>query len=380
MRVVVVPDSFKDCLGAGYVATAMAAGVRRGEPEADVIIVPVADGGEGTVDAVLGAVNGEPVEVDATGPCGERRVRARYALINKGKTAVIEMAAASGYQVVAPNHRNVRRATTFGTGEVIRDALDRGVSKIIAGLGGSATCDGGAGMAQALGVSLKDRDGTELGQGGEALARLATIDVTKRDSRVETVEFVAACDVNNPLYGPTGTARVYAPQKGAAPEDVELLEDGMQHYAEVIQRELGQNVAEVPGAGAAGGLGAGLMAFCGAELRPGFEVVAEAIKLKEKMTDADLVLTGEGALDEQTGFGKAPAGVAKMAKGLGVPVVALAGALRPGYEALYEVGLTAAFSITPEPMNEIAALKSAYGNLVNTAEAVVRVWKASRGR
>jgi glycerate kinase len=378
MKIAIAPDSFKECLTAAEVARALAEGVRRTLPDAEIACVPMADGGEGTVDALVAATEGQIVELEATGPMGEP-VSTRYGLLGDGTSAVIEMAAASGLPLVPPSHRNPLVATTYGTGELIRDALDRGVSDIIIGIGGSATNDGGAGMAQALGVSLRDSEGNELARGGAALSQLASVDLSGRHPRLGECTIQVACDVDNPLCGPNGASCTYGPQKGATPEMVEELDAALRRFGDVIETQLGTAVLDVPGAGAAGGLGAGLMAFAGGVLRPGVEIVAEACGLNDRIAGADLVITGEGRIDSQTPFGKTPAGVAKVARELGIPVVAIAGSLGPGYEAVYDHGIDAVFAIPSGPISLVEAMERAPELLATTAESLARMWNAKAG-
>lgn len=349
MRIVIAPDSFKGSAPAQVVARALAAGWQREWPETHIDQVPVADGGEGTVDVMVHATGGRFVETVVTGPLG-RPVPARFGLLGDGKTAVIEMAAASGLPLVPPEARDPRRTTTRGTGELIRAALDAGARRVIVGIGGSATNDGGAGMAQALGVRFLDAEGRELAPGGAALRRLERIDVSGLDPRIEEAEFVVACDVDNPLYGPRGASYVFGPQKGATPAMAAELDEALAHYADVLRRDLGVDVAQVPGAGAAGGLGAGLLAFCRARLRPGAGIVLETVGLERYVRAADLVITGEGRLDGQSARGKAPVAVARLAKRWGKPVIAVAGALADDADALVDVGVDAMMAITPGPM------------------------------
>lgn len=377
MKIVIAPDSFKECASAATVAQAIALGVLRAAPEADLVLVPMADGGEGTVDALVAATSGTLIERDVTGPLGQR-VTAAYGILGDGSTAVIEMAAASGLGLVPVDRRDPRIATTRGTGELMADALDHGVRKIVLGIGGSATNDAGAGMAQALGISLKDASGAELSPGGAALARLADIDDTRRHPALETCEVLVACDVDNPLCGPTGASFIYGPQKGATPRVALELDAALEHFASIVERRLGVSLLHLPGGGAAGGLGAGLAAFTGARLAPGAELVATVCRLAERMEGADLVITGEGRLDSQTANGKTPIGVARVARAQGIPVIALAGDLAEGYEALYHHGIAAAFSICPRPLPLVDALAHAEALLAATAEAVVRTWTARK--
>jgi glycerate 2-kinase len=377
MRIVIAPDSFKECATAAQVADAIADGVRRVLPDAELVIVPMADGGEGTVDALVASTEGRHVECRVTGPLGEP-VAARYGILGDGGTAVIEMAAASGLGLVPLERRDPRITTTRGTGELMRDALDRGVHQIIIGIGGSATNDGGAGMAQALGFSLQDDQGSELPPGGAALADLAHIDDANRHPGLAECDVLVACDVDNPLCGPSGASHVYGPQKGADADTAEALDKALRHFGEVVERACGTPVLDLPGAGAAGGLGAGLVAFAGGRLRPGVNIVAEACALERHMEGAALVITGEGAMDGQTVNGKTPVGVAQIAKRKGIPVVAIAGSLGPGYEAVYDHGIEAAFSIVSRPMSLEEAMEQVEPLLRDTAEAVTRTWTLGR--
>jgi len=378
MKIAIAPDSFKECLTADEVAGAIEEGVRRALPDCVTVCVPMADGGEGTVDALIAATNGRIVELTGTGPMGTP-VATRYGLLGDGESAVIEMAAVSGLPLVRTEERDPRIATTYGTGELLCDALNRGASRIIIGLGGSATNDGGAGAAQALGVSLRDAAGRELPWGGAALARLATIDLSRRHPRLNQCVLEAACDVDNPLCGPTGASRVYGPQKGAGPKVVEELDAALRHFGDIIEAQLGVPVLDVPGAGAAGGLGAGLVAFAGGVLRPGVDIVADACKLTSRIAGAELVITGEGRIDAQTPHGKTPAGVAKAARQLGIPVVAIAGSLGPGYDAVHDCGIREVISIQSGTMSLAEAMARAPELLAAAAERVARAW-ADAGR
>lgn len=377
MKIAIAPDSFKECLTADEVAGAIEEGVRRALPDCVTVCVPMADGGEGTVDALIAATNGRIVELTGTGPMGTP-VATRYGLLGDGESAVIEMAAVSGLPLVRTEERDPRIATTYGTGELLCDALNRGASRIIIGLGGSATNDGGAGAAQALGVSLRDAAGRELPWGGAALARLATIDLSRRHPRLNQCVLEAACDVDNPLCGPTGASRVYGPQKGAGPKVVEELDAALRHFGDVIEEQLGVPVLDVPGAGAAGGLGAGLVAFAGGVLRPGVDIVADACKLTSRIAGAELVITGEGRIDAQTPHGKTPAGVAKAARQLGIPVVAIAGSLGPGYDAVHDCGIREVISIQSGTMSLAEAMARAPELLAAAAERVARAWADTR--
>lgn len=331
--IVIAPDSFKESLTASQVCQAIEAGLRHSYPHARFVHVPMADGGEGTVRSLVDATGGQILQAKVTGPLGEP-VQADYGVLGDGVTGVIEMAAASGLELVPAHRRDVRSATSRGTGELIRACLDRGVQRIVLGLGGSATNDAGAGMAQALGARLLDAQGAELPPGGAALSRLAAIDVSRVDPRLAEVDLDVACDVTNPLCGPDGASEVYGPQKGATPEQVHELDRALGVFAEVVERDLGRQVASVPGAGAAGGLGAGLLAFTAARLRPGVEIVIAHTGLAQAIARADLVVTGEGRMDGQTRYGKTPFGVASVARAAGVPVIAVAGSIGDGVDEL----------------------------------------------
>jgi glycerate kinase len=376
MRVVVAPDSFKESLSALEAAEAIAEGVRAASPEAEVVLAPMADGGEGTVEAVVAARRGEWASVRVTGPLGEA-TDAAYGLVDGGDTAVMEMAQASGLMLVPRGQRDPRRTTTRGTGEMMADALDRGVQRIIIGIGGSATNDGGAGMARALGYRLLDGEGRELGPGGAALVGLEHVDASGVHTRLRGCTVRVACDVRNPLTGPEGASHVYGPQKGADAQAVEELDAALARFAKVVRRDLGVDVETAPGAGAAGGLGAGLMAFAGATLEPGLPLVADLCRLADALQEADLVFTGEGRLDAQSAYGKTPAGVARMAREAGAgPVVALCGSLGEGYERLYEEGVAAAMSILKAPMNLEEAMERAGELLSEAAAAATRLFMA----
>jgi glycerate kinase len=326
VRVLVAPDKFKGTMTAAEAAEAIATGWRRADPDAEIDQVPLADGGEGTLDALVAAMGGERRRLKVSGPLGDS-VDAEYALVQapEGPLGVVEMARASGLQLLSEARRDPKRTTTYGTGELILAACRQGARRGLVCIGGSATNDGGAGMAQALGVRLVDAAGRELRPGAEALLELAGIDMRGLDPAVKRSEFVVATDVDNPLVGPHGASAVYGPQKGASPEDVALLDRALRHFAAVVHRDLGLDIRETPGAGAAGGLGGGLMAFLGAKLRPGVEVVMEAVHLRERLRGATVAVTGEGAFDEQSLHGKAPAGVLRAAGDLGVPAIVLCG-------------------------------------------------------
>jgi glycerate kinase len=348
MKIVAAPNPYKGSLGSPAAAAAIRRGIHRVWPRAEVVEVPIADGGEGTVEALVAAHKGELVTVTAEGPLGAP-VDAGFGLIDGGATAVVELAAASGLPLLAEAERDPRRASTYGFGQLLEAARQRGVSRIIAGIGGSATNDGGAGMAQALGYRLLDDAGSELPRGGGALGRLARIDASNVDRGWRQIQIDVPCDVTNPLYGPEGATAVYGPQKGVTPEMVSELDGGLVRLAEVIAADLGVEVAELPGAGAAGGAGAGLVAFLGARLLPGAPFVIEAAGLEEALRGAWLVFSGEGRVDRQTVFGKGPIEVARRANQAGVPLVLLAGRLGEGWERVLEEGVSAVVPLAEGP-------------------------------
>jgi len=342
-------------------------------------LVPMADGGEGTTRALLDAIGGDMIKVAVTDPMGGR-VLAHWGFLADGITAVIEMAAASGLSLVPPEKRNPFLATTYGTGELISHALEKGCRKFIIGIGGSATNDGGAGMAQALGARLLDAKGEAIALGGAALSNLEHIDTSTLDSRLADCDVLLACDVDNPLCGPSGASCVYGPQKGATSQMVAQLDEALNHYAGVIQRDLGIDIRDVPGAGAAGGLGAGLLVFLKARLEPGVEVIIQATGLIEHLKEADLVFTGEGRIDGQTVCGKTPVGVARRAKELGLPVIALAGEIGDGYQAVFEEGIDSVFSIAPGPISLSRSLSMAEELTADAAERAMRLFICGRRR
>ena len=371
-KYVVAPDSFKESMTAKEVCDAMEKGIKEADSAAEVIKVPMADGGEGTVDSLVDATQGQRVIVEVTGPLGNK-ISAYYGILGNGTTAVIEMAKASGLEIVEKKKRNPMITTTFGTGELIRDALDHNVKEIIIGLGGSSTNDGGSGMAQALGAKLLDQNNHQIPFGGGNLDKLDKIDISNLDSRLQDVKIILASDVTNPLIGKDGASRVFGPQKGATPEMVEKLENNLQHYAKIVKRDLNKEVALVSGAGVAGGLGAGLIAFTTCEMRRGVDLAIEVTKLEEKIRDADYVFTGEGGTDFQTKFGKTPYGVAKLGKKYHKPVISLAGYLGEGIDSLYSEGFTAIFGIIPGACDLSTALKNGPSNVARTTENIVRL-------
>jgi glycerate 2-kinase len=371
MKVVIASDSFKGCCSSIEAAAAFESGIRAFLPDASIVTVPVADGGEGTVQALVSGLGGTMREIEVTGPLGWQ-VKASYGIINN-VTAIMEMSAASGLSLVPEDKRNPLITTSFGTGEMIRDAMHIGCKKIYIGIGGSATNDGGMGMAQALGVSFLDKENKELGFGGKVIGELDRIDLSHRNQNLLHCEIVALCDVSNPLCGETGASYVYGPQKGANALDVLLLDAHLKHYSEVIMRQTGKDVAHVPGAGAAGGLGAGLLAFCNATLKPGIETVLEVVQLEKHLADADLVITGEGRIDGQSCFGKVPVGVAKVAKKYNIPVIAIVGSIGDGAEAVYELGIDGIVSIANGPATLEDSIKNFHVLAKRAAESIMRI-------
>ena len=350
MKVVIAPDSYKGCLSALEVAKAMERGVLSVFSSAEVRKIPIADGGEGTVAALVTATNGQFRQTEVTDPLGNKII-AQWGILGDRRTAVIEMAAASGLPLVPKEKRDPRFTTTFGTGELIQAALAEGLPKIIIGIGGSATNDGGTGMARALGVRFLNAAGQEVAAGGGSLAEICQIDTTGLDLRLKNTEIVVACDVDNPLCGTRGASAVFGPQKGATPEMVQQLDAGLAKYASCARQATGRDVAEKAGAGAAGGLGAGLMFFTPAQLKPGVEIVLDAVGFSDIVRDADFVITGEGRTDFQTAFGKAPVGVAKVAKTHGVPVFCISGGLGDGADDVLAQGIDAVMSICDRPLS-----------------------------
>jgi glycerate kinase len=378
MKVVIAPNAFKGTLTAPQAAAAIARGVRDVFPDADVVEVPVADGGDGTVDALVTARRGEYRTATVEGPLGDP-VKARYGLIDAGRTAVVELATSSGLALIDPSRRDPRRASTFGFGQLLEAARAQGVGEIIAGIGGSATNDGGAGMAQALGYRLLDDAGDDLPRGGAALARLDRIDGAGFDrAGWASVSVRVASDVTNPLTGPEGASAVYGPQKGADEQAVGELDAALARLAQVIERDLGKRVAQLPGSGAAGGAGAGLVAFLNASLEPGAPLVVAATGFDEHLPGCDLVFTGEGRADEQTAYGKAPGEVAKRAGAAGIPVVLLAGSKGPGWEALHSLGVTQVVTLTEEGEDAQDAFRDPEGLLRRATVVACRSRKWER--
>lgn len=370
--IVIAPDSFKESLSATKVAIAMAEGINRIKPGDELISIPMADGGEGTVEALITATAGKIVKVSSVDALN-RPIESYYGILGDGKTAIIEMAATSGIEQLTANERNPAIATTFGTGLLLKAALDNGFNEIIIGVGGSATNDGGTGMAQALGFKLLDETGDPIGLGGNSLHKFRRIDFSKVHPLLASAKITVACDVQNTLTGPSGATRVYGPQKGATPEMIEILEEGMIHYSKIIQHNFRTDFNSIPGSGAAGGLGAGLLAFCNAKIRPGFELISEITGLEQHIRNANLVFTGEGKIDSQTANGKTICGLAHLCRKYHVPLIALAGTVSGDLEVLYQQGLTAAFSIANQPLSLDESKKQADNLISVTTEQIMRV-------
>ncbi|GAB1653219.1 glycerate kinase [Mannheimia haemolytica] len=376
MKIVITPDSFKESLTALEVAQAIQQGFARVFPEAEYQLVPMADGGEGSVQSLVDATHGSLQKISVIAPLANE-VEGFFGLSGDQKTAFIEMAAASGLHLVPMEQRNPLVTTSYGTGQLIKAALDLGVEKIILGIGGSATNDGGVGMLQALGAKFLNAEQREIGFGGEALSQIQQIDLSGLDSRLKQVEFEVACDVDNPLCGKRGASAIFGPQKGATPEMVKMLDHALLHFAETVKSQLGIEIAEKVGAGAAGGMGGGLLLLPNVTLRSGVQIILEATELAEKLADADLVVTGEGRMDAQSIAGKTPIGVARAAKQFGKPVIAIVGSLKEDYPVVYQHGIDAVFPIIRQVSNLEAVLKSGKENLISTAENVARLWKIS---
>lgn len=373
-KVVIAPDSFKESLTALEVAEAVETGFKKVFPNWEYVKIPMADGGEGTVQSLVDATDGFIKEVEVLDPLG-RKIEASYGISGDGKQAIIEMATASGLELLKQSERDVMQATSWGLGDLICSALDEGVERILIGIGGSATNDAGAGMIQRLGGKLLDAEGKQIPYGGVALSKLQTIDLLELDARLSDIEIEVACDVNNPLTGLDGASYIYGPQKGADEEQIKELDQNLKHFAEIIRKDLDIDIEKEPGAGAAGGVGGALLAFLGAELRSGGELITEWLALEDIIKDVDLVITGEGGINHQTVYGKTPVIVSKLAKKYQIPVIALAGSISEGYEKVYEHGIDVIFSVLSEVTDLKEALKTAPQNVERTAENIARTLK-----
>ncbi|NLB17632.1 MAG: glycerate kinase [Syntrophomonadaceae bacterium] len=371
--VIVAPDSFKGSLTAAQAAGSIARGIYKVFPGAKVVEIPLSDGGEGLVDCLIGGTEGQLFEYQVTGPLGNK-VTAKFGILGDGQTGIIEMAEASGLTLVPRDQRNPMKATSFGTGELIRATLDQGCRRLIVGIGGSATNDGGAGMAQALGVGLFDKEGREISLGAEGLLKLDAIDMSFLDPRIAETEILVACDVTNPLVGPTGAAYVYGPQKGADEAMLPVLDQALHNLAAVICRDLNIRVENESGAGAAGGMGAGLMAFMGGELRSGLEIVLEMLSFEERLVaGVDLIITGEGQINGQSLYGKVPVGVARLAKKYDIPVLAMVGSIGSEVDKIYETGIDSIMTIVPGPIPLAQAIERAPEYLEDATARAMRL-------
>lgn len=377
MKIIIAPDSFKGSLSAVEAASAIDKGIKNAFPEAVTVQLPIGDGGEGTMETLVAATNGEIRKVEVTGPLN-RPVEAAYGILGDGKTCVVEMASASGLHLVQEEGMSPLKATTYGTGELIRHALDDGFTSFIVGLGGSATNDGGAGMLQALGLRILDAEGDEIGFGGGALADVSRIDAGSFDERIRSSSFIIASDVQNPLIGPDGASHVFGPQKGADSEQVEVLDRNLAYWADRVEDATGVRLHDLAGAGAAGGIGGAFQAFFPVVMKRGVDVVLDYIQLDRELADADLVITGEGQVDSQTAFGKTPLGVAQRASSKKVPTIILAGSVGEGAGVLHDFGVVSIHSITTGPMSLAEAIERATELLAATAEQIVRSFFHSR--
>ncbi len=366
MKIVIAPDSYKESLSAIQVAEAIEAGFKKVFPDAEYLTCPVADGGEGSVEALVDASEGETIHASVIGPLGQTHT-AFYGISGDKKTAFIEMAAASGIELVPFHLRDPLKATSYGTGQLIKHALDQGIRHLIICIGGSATNDAGCGMLQALGVALTDSQGQGIVQGGAALQTLSHVSVSGLDPRLKNCVIEVACDVRNPLTGPNGASHIYGPQKGATPEMVDQLDLALKNFAHVVKQDLGIDVDDIPGAGAAGGMGAAFYAFLNAELRPGIEIMTQAVELEALVKEADLVITGEGRLDNQSVNGKVPVGVAEIAKRYQLPVIVIAGATGDDIDAVYQHGIDAAFDSVHKITTFEEIVREAGENVTKTA-------------
>lgn len=372
MKIVVAPDSFKGSLSAKEVGDNIEIGIKRVLPLAEIVKVPMADGGEGTVESLIDGSGGQIINISVKDPL-MRDIDSFYGILGDGKTAIIEMATASGLPLLDPKERNPLNTSTYGTGELVLDAINRGCKRIIIGLGGSATNDGGVGFLSALGIKFKDSMGNEIKPVGGELDKLSQIDISSMDERIKSTQFIAACDVDNPLVGERGASAIFGPQKGADEKMVSILDANLNHYGDVIFATLGIDIKQEKGAGAAGGLGGGILAFLNVELKGGIDIVIDITGLEDKIKGADLIITGEGMMDYQTKFGKTPYGVCILGNKNNIPVVAIAGGLGREYKSLYELGFKSIFSIVDKPMSLENAIKDSKILVQDVAERIVRL-------
>lgn len=375
MKIVIAPDSFKESMTAEECCNFIKKGLSKILPEVEYVTVPMADGGEGTASALISSTNGEFFSETVLNPLG-KEIISSFGILGDKKTAIIEMAAASGLELIPSSERNPMITTTYGTGQLIKAALDKNISTILIGLGGSATNDGGAGMIQALGGKLLDKDNQEIGFGGGELSKLKKIDLSNLDKRIKNTKIIVACDVENPLTGVNGASYTFGKQKGATDEMIEILDKNLSHFSEIIKKELSIDVKNIPGAGAAGGLGAGLIGFLSGELKKGIDIVIEYSSLESKLKDANFIITGEGSIDGQTRFGKTPFGVAKLGKKYNIPVIALAGNVGKDIDVLYEYGFTSIFPILTRVESLEYAIKNGRYNIEVVSENIGRLIKS----
>ncbi|MCF6462830.1 glycerate kinase [Clostridium sp. Cult1] len=371
MKILIAPDSFKENLSAKEVAQAIERGIKKVDENIQTSIVPMADGGEGTVESLVEATDGQIINVKVKDPL-MRDIDSYYGVLGDRKTAVIEMAAASGLALLEKDERNPMDTTSFGTGQLIKYAIEEGYKNIIIGIGGSATNDGGAGMLMALGAKILDANGEDIGLGAKGLGKLKSIDLSNFHEDIKDCNFVVACDVDNPLVGKRGASYVFGPQKGADEHMVKILDANLENFGKVVEDTLGISLLQYPGAGAAGGMGAALLAFLDAELERGIDIVIEATQLERKIMDSNLVITGEGKIDGQTQFGKTPYGIATLAKKYNKPVIAIAGGIGEDASVLYEKGIDSIFSIVNKPMTLEEAMVHGESLLEDTAERIIR--------
>ena len=376
MKILIAPQSYKGSISAIKVAEAIKQGALNIFPDIKSLIIPVADGGDGTLETLVESTNGTIHNSNATGPLGNS-IPVIWGTLGDSKTAIIEMARISGLALVPQNKRNPYYTTSYGLGEIIKEALDLGYRKFIIGIGGSATNDGGAGMAQALGAKLTDENKKPIDLGGLALNEITKIDISGIDPRINESEILVACDVNNPLCGPNGASFIYGPQKVASPEMVKTLDDALYHFGSQLIRDTGINIMEIEGSGAAGGIGGGMVGFLNAKLKPGIEIVLDSLDFDKSLKNVDLVITGEGQIDFQTVFSKAPIGVAKHAKKYNIPVIAICGSLGENYLDVHSHGIDAVIPIIPKPMDLKNASDNAYELIKNTSEQIFRILKTT---
>ena len=375
MKIVIAPDSFKESMTAEECCNFIKKGLSKILPEVEYITVPMADGGEGTASALISSTNGKFFSEIVLNPLG-KEIKSSFGILGDKKTAVIEMAKASGLELISSSERNPMITTTYGTGQLIKSALEKNVSTILIGLGGSATNDGGAGMIQALGGKLLDENNQEIGFGGGELSKLRKIDLSHLDKRLKNVKIIVACDVENPLTGINGASYTFGKQKGATDEMIKILDKNLSHFSKIIEKELNINVENIPGSGAAGGLGAGLIGFLSGELKKGIDIVIKYSDLESKLKDTDFIITGEGSIDGQTRFGKTPFGIAKLGKKYNIPVIALAGNIGKDIDLLYEYGFTSIFPILTKVETLDNALKNGGYNIEVVSENIGRLIKS----